>query len=126
MKRRTDEWIKKAEGDWRIAQREMQARDPVWDGVCFHAQQCAEKYLEAFLEERNISFEKAHDLVVLVNSCSGMLGELDSSKEALGNLSTFGIATRYPGVQADRQAAENALKIAENVRAVVRAKFGLD
>lgn len=34
MKQRTKEWIEKAEGDWKIAQREMKATDPVWDGVC--------------------------------------------------------------------------------------------
>jgi HEPN domain-containing protein len=48
MKKRTLEWISKAEGDWTIAQRERQVADPVWDGICFLARQCAEKYLKAF------------------------------------------------------------------------------
>lgn len=47
MKRETKEWVSKAEGDWRVAQREMAATDPVNDAVCFHAQQCVEKYLTA-------------------------------------------------------------------------------
>lgn len=51
MKQRTIEWIEKAEGDISIAMREMAASEPVWDGICFHAQQCAEKYLKALLEE---------------------------------------------------------------------------
>jgi HEPN domain-containing protein len=50
MKQRTLEWVSKAEGDWTMAQRERRAADPVWDGICFHAQQCAEKYIKAFLE----------------------------------------------------------------------------
>ena len=45
MKPETTEWIDKAEGDWKVAQREMQAPDPVWNVVCFLAEQCAEKYL---------------------------------------------------------------------------------
>jgi len=49
MKQRTVEWISKAEGDWTMAQRERRAADPVWDGICFHAQQCAEKYIKAWL-----------------------------------------------------------------------------
>lgn len=44
MKPETVEWINKAEGDWAVAQREMQAPDPVWNVICFLAQQCAEKY----------------------------------------------------------------------------------
>jgi HEPN domain-containing protein len=62
------EWIDKAEGDWKVAQREMHAADPVWNVASFLAQQCAEKYLKAFLEEHNITFGKTHDLVVLLNS----------------------------------------------------------
>lgn len=38
MKQRTEEWVQKAEGDWRIAQRELESQEPVWDGICFHAQ----------------------------------------------------------------------------------------
>jgi len=42
------EWINKAEGDWATANRENQVRkNPNYDAVCFHAQQCAEKYLKA-------------------------------------------------------------------------------
>ena len=125
MKPRTIEWIEKAEDDLKMAQREMRASDPVWDGICFHAQQCAEKYLKAFLEEHNIAFYKTHDLVVLLNAAGGSLTELDSLRSELAYLSTFGIAARYPGVRADQQAAEKAFKIAEEVRMVVRSKLGL-
>jgi len=55
MKPETQEWIEKAEGDLKVARRETQTADPVYDAVCFHAQQCAEKYLKAVLEEHNIS-----------------------------------------------------------------------
>jgi len=125
MKRATSEWIEKAEGDWQVAHREMQAPNPVWDAVCFHAQQCAEKYLKAFLEENNITFRKIHDLVRLLTLSGRLLSELDSLKPQLAHLSTFGIAARYPGTQANRQAAEEAMKIAEDVRIVMRAKLGL-
>jgi len=125
MKPETLEWIDKAEGDWKVAQREMRAADPVWNVVSFLAQQCAEKYLQAFLEEQNIAFGKTHDLVVLLNSSGGLLLELNSQRQSLAHLSTFGIATRYPGAQADRQAAEDSMKTAESVRTVVRTKLQL-
>lgn len=125
MKPETQEWIDKAEGDWKVARREMQATDAVWHVVCFLAQQCAEKYLKAFLEEHNITFRKIHDLVVLLNSSGGLVPELDSLRPQLARLSTFGIATRYPSVRADQRAAESAMKTAEEVRDVMRAKLGL-
>jgi HEPN domain-containing protein len=44
----TQEWISKAEGDFASSGRELRARkDPNYDSACFHAQQCAEKYLKA-------------------------------------------------------------------------------
>jgi len=50
MKQLTLEWVKKAEGDYVTAQRELRARkSPNYDASCFHAQQCAEKYLKARL-----------------------------------------------------------------------------
>jgi HEPN domain-containing protein len=125
MKLETEEWVAKAEGDRQVALREMQAATPVWDVICFLRQQCAEKYLKAFLEEHNIQFLKTHDLVVLLNSSAGRLSELDPHKQDLAYLSTLGIAARYPGTEADRQAAEDAERISEQVRTVVRNKLGL-
>lgn len=125
MKSETREWIDKAEGDRKVARREIQTTDSVWNVVCFLAQQCAEKYLKGFLEEHNIAFQKTHDLLFLLNSSGGLLSELDSLRPQLAHLSTFGIATRYPGTQADEEAAEDAIQITEVVRTVVRAKLGL-
>src|SRR5215813_8228782 len=125
MKPETAEWIDKAEGDWKVAQREMQAPDPVWNVVCFLAEQCAEKYLKSFLEEHNIAFQKIHDLVVLLNASTGLLPALEPLKPQLAHLSTFGIAARYPGVQADQPAAESAMRIGEEVRTAVRVSLGL-
>ena len=60
-----------------------------------------------------------------VESLWGLLPELDPLKPRLAHLSVFGIASRYPGVRADQQAGEEAVTTAEEVRTVVRAKFGL-
>jgi HEPN domain-containing protein len=125
MKQRAQEWIDKAEGDWTIAQRERQAANPVWDGICFLAQQCAEKYLKAFLEEHGIPFAKTHDLVYLLGLAGGQFPALDALRSQLARLSIFGIAARYPGTWADQVAADEALQTAELVRAVVRAALGI-
>ena len=66
MKPTTLEWIHKAEEDWHVAQMSYRARKyPSYDAAVFHAQQCAEKYLKARLEEAAIGFARTHDLLML-------------------------------------------------------------
>ncbi|GEM_PF-34404 len=125
LKPETQEWVTKAEGDWQDALILRQSPTPNWDNICFHAQQCAEKYLKAFLEERGIAFPKTHDLVELLNLAGGQLSELDPLKADLAQLSLFAVLPRYIGFRATQKDAQNALQIAEQVRQVVREKLGL-
>jgi len=63
MKPLTIEWIEKAEEDSVMMLKGYRARkDPAYNASCFHAQQCAEKYLKGRLEEAGIVFNKTHDL----------------------------------------------------------------
>ncbi|MBI2433302.1 MAG: HEPN domain-containing protein [Candidatus Hydrogenedentes bacterium] len=51
----------------------MQAPLPVnYDSVCFHAQQCGEKYAKALLQEAGVAFRKTHDLGELVDLASSV------------------------------------------------------
>jgi HEPN domain-containing protein len=45
MKPITREWVRKAEGDFKIALREVRTKSPVYDAICFHAQQCLKRWL---------------------------------------------------------------------------------
>ena len=68
MRPTTREWIEKAEADYGSAQREYRARKcPNYDAACFHAQQCAEKYMKAWLQEKARAVDKTHDLVRLMS-----------------------------------------------------------
>jgi HEPN domain-containing protein len=125
MKQATVDWIERAEGDWKVTNRELQAADPVWNVICFLAQQCAEKYLKAVLEEYTIHFEKTHDLVMLLDLSGGQSPELEAMRSQLAYLSPFAITTRYPGVQTNQQTAERCLQVAGQVPTVVRAKLQL-
>ena len=125
MKKVTTEWMDRVEGDWKVARREIRAADPVYNIVCFLSQQCAEKHIKAFLEEHDIPFGKTHDLVVLLSLTGGRVPELEGIRSGLAYLSPFAIAARYPGVHTDRQVAERACDIAEQVRAIIREKLGL-
>jgi len=63
----TREWVEKAEGDFTIAGRELRAgKAPIYDAVCFHAQQCAEKYIKAILQEHDQRILKTHHFSFMI------------------------------------------------------------
>jgi HEPN domain-containing protein len=125
MKLETQEWLEKAEGDLKVAHRESQAVDPVYDAVCFHAQQCADISESMARGTQHRFSTDARSGRAVKSLWGGLLPELDPLKPRFARLSVFGTASRYPGVKADQQAGEEALTTAEEMRAVVRAKFGL-
>ena len=60
------EWVVKAENDLLNAAHTLKlGRRCPTDTVCFHAQQCAEKYVKALLVFRGVDFPRTHDLEVL-------------------------------------------------------------
>src|SRR5437764_645033 len=92
MKRLTRLWIKKADGDFQIVQRELRARKlPNYDAACFHAQQCIEKYLKARLQEEAIAFARLHELAgKMLNRLLGRIGGLGAA--------TYGIDVSIGGI----------------------------
>ena len=61
------QWIQKAENDI-IAANQIIAlsKNCPFDTVCFHAQQCIEKYLKALLLFHKVDFPKSHDIDQLI------------------------------------------------------------
>lgn len=125
MKRETKHWVERAERLWNMANLEMQARSPVWEVVCFLAPQSAEQYLKAFLEEQGIEYRLTHDPLVLLDACAGALPELEEYRQDLAYLATMGLGARRPVTEADQRSAREALRIAEEVRSVVRNRLGM-
>jgi HEPN domain-containing protein len=126
MKPMTAEWVEKAEGDFAMLMRESRARkNPSYDGACFHAQQCAEKYLKARLCEAGIEFAKIHDLASLLNDVLAIEFAWERFREDLAYLSDFAVAFRYPGESADKKAATEARQRCQKFRAAARTALGL-
>jgi HEPN domain-containing protein len=63
-------WIRRAESDLKIGKDELGTEESATDAVCFHMQQCVEKYLKAFLVFRGQEFPRSHDIALLVSLCS--------------------------------------------------------
>jgi HEPN domain-containing protein len=126
MKPMTREWIEKAEGDFATMERESRARKSRNnDAVCFHAQQCAEKYLKACLAEAGLRFAKIHDLVALLHQAIAVHPSLLAYQLDLAYLSDFAVSYRYPGESADRQTALDARRRCRRFRAAARGVLGL-
>jgi len=127
MKPMTDEWIAKAEADFATIERECKAvENPNYDGICFHAQQCAEKYLKARLCEADISFSKIHDLVALLEQTLVVEPAWETFREDLAYLSDFAVAFRYPGESAEKESALGAQRRCRLFRNAVRDALGLE
>jgi HEPN domain-containing protein len=127
MKPMTAEWVEKAEGDFAIVLRESRARkNPSFDGICFHAQQCAEKYLKGRLCEAGMEFAKVHDLTSLLNDVLQVEPGWERFREDLAYLSDFAVAYRYPGESADKATAADARKRCRKFRLAARASLGLE
>lgn len=124
MKPLTQEWVDKAEGDYRVASAQWQSADPVWDAICFHAEQCAEKYLKAWLVEHALDFPKTHDLEVLAKLCLPTLSELAPLMDGLRFLTSSAIEVRYPGMFAKKEDAHKCWQANLEVRDLARAKLG--
>lgn len=125
MKQITREWIRKAEGDRRVARREHAARPAVHDAVCFHCQQFAEKYLKGLLQEFGLSFAKTHDLVDLIDRLIPTDPVFGLLRPLAFNLTRYAVQYRYPGKRATSRQARSALIDAERVRAEIRRRLGL-
>jgi HEPN domain-containing protein len=123
----TSEWVAKAEEDFHSADALLRAVDvPLAGTSCFHSQQCAEKYLKAFLQEHAVRFERKHDLLPLVALCVQIDGSFENLEDDLKDLERYAVAVRYPGATASVEMAEAAFDAAERVRKFIRRKFGLD
>lgn len=127
MKPETAEWVEKAEGDFRTAVREKNSAEyPNYDAACFHAQQCAEKYLKARLVEAGKDFPKTHDLSAILNLVLPLEPSWESLREDLEHLTDLGVEVRYPGTTADSEDADEAIRTAQHVRRIVRTALKVE
>jgi HEPN domain-containing protein len=123
----TLEWIDKAEGDFATASREMRVRKlPNYDAVCFHAQQTAEKYLKAVLQENRRPIPKTHSLLELLALIIEFEPVYLMLQPDLNVLEGYAVQYRYPGQAAEKLDARAALLAARRVRGFIRTKLRLN
>ncbi|MBI1926620.1 HEPN domain-containing protein [Candidatus Poribacteria bacterium] len=121
-----DEWVEKAEADYQAAvDLNRRRKVPLPDVVCYHCQQCAEKYLKAYLIAQGIIPSLTHDLEQLLKACVQHDTTLIRWLPSVQFLNPYGVLIRYPGRSATVAEAKNAVKTMRRLRTVLRRKLGL-
>lgn len=68
--RKTKEWLVHADEDLRLAKHGLKLKSSCpYKLIAYHAQQCAEKCLKAYLVFRNIDFPYTHNISHLLELC---------------------------------------------------------
>lgn len=121
------EWMEKALGDLTTAESVLTLSPPLPGISAFHSQQVVEKLLKAFLVHQNVPFEKIHDLYLLCDACAGVDPDFAAWRLRIGELNEYAVRVRYPDEpDPTLQAAQDALAVANQVRALVTSKLPPD
>lgn len=120
------EWVEKAEGDFEgaklWARRKANFRP---EKLCWDCQQCAEKYLKAFLTRHRVVFERIHELDRLHELCLCVDSDFRLIKNQLDKADICDPRIRYPGKSVTEEDAREAFAATKEIQKFVRAKLGL-
>ena len=110
------EWVRKAEADRlaaRRALRDARRRKDQAEIACFHAQQCAEKYLKAVLAFRGKPAPRTHDLLALAKMLEDCGIAAEPMKAGFRELNRYAVEIRYPGETTTVKEAAEAVLLME-------------
>ncbi len=120
------EWVEKAEEDFHVLERESRVRkNPSFNGICFHAQQCVEKLMKAWIISKKRVPPRTHDLLILNELLMETGLVLKCSRSELRSLSIGAVMFRYPGESADKEMAVEAGKLCKRVRKELHLGLGV-
>jgi len=119
------QWVEKAEHDLTTASYTLRLRaNCPTDTVCFHAQQCVEKYLKALLVLNDVEFGRTHHISALLTLLPPSIRP-QMTPEEQERFTEYAVTTRYPGDYdpITREEAKQAVQIARRVRNQVRRRL---
>lgn len=120
--RKVRQWLQYADEDLLLARHALTLKSTApYRLIAYHAQQCAEKHLKAYLVFRRVDFPFTHNLSRLIELAQQSRDWPEALLDA-EELTPYAITTRYPGedepVSADE--ARRAIDIAERTRQLIR------
>jgi HEPN domain-containing protein len=120
--RKVKQWMIYGDEDLRLARHTLTLLSACpYRLIAYHAQQCAEKYLKAYLVYHRIDFPYTHNISRLLELCEENSRWPEKIYEA-EELTPFAITARYPGEdeKVTKKEALRAMDIATKVRQTVR------
>jgi len=115
------EWIRLATDDLRVSEHILEMEEPRPCRLsAFHAQQCVEKCLKAFLVAANIDFPYTHNISTLLELASPM-ADWGTALDDAESLTVFAVSVRYPSDDdsVTEREARQAIQIANLVRETI-------
>jgi HEPN domain-containing protein len=89
------DWLRYATSDLELA-RMSDVPNVLFESLCCHAQQCAEKALKAMLAIHHVPIRKTHNIGILLDQLSEHTAVPDDVQEA-SILTDYAVMCRYPG-----------------------------
>ncbi|OPX22135.1 MAG: hypothetical protein B1H03_05115 [Planctomycetales bacterium 4484_113] len=120
-----EKWVSKAEEDRFAVVSLFKLEGRPASVVCFHAQQCAEKYLKALLIHGEVNFGRTHDLLELVGRLPATAEPAEGFVDAMRVLNAFSVLPRYPDWEPSESDISAAVEAMELARSFVRKQLGL-
>jgi HEPN domain-containing protein len=110
------DWLKRAQSSLALA-KVPRPKDTLWEDLCYHAQQAAEKALKAVLVKRKIRFRFVHDLNELIDTLEKHGQKMPEHVKRSVILTGYAVATRYPGnyEPVTKKEWKDAVALAESV-----------
>jgi HEPN domain-containing protein len=121
-------WVERAEEDLLVAELLLSSEESCPSStICFHAQQCTEKYAKALLVSLSIPFPKVHDIGELLHLVPTSIN-VPLTPEEQEQLTFYATTARYPGdyEPVSREDAEAMLSAARKLRYAIRAQLPQD
>ncbi|MBN1671411.1 MAG: HEPN domain-containing protein [Kiritimatiellae bacterium] len=121
LDRQVRRWLRYADEDLRVARQTLLMKPCPYRLAAFHAQQCAEKCLKAYLIRHEIDFAYSHNISYLLELAEDTAPWGKGIEEA-DRLTHFAVTVRYPAERRrlTRVQTQKAIALAEQVRRAVR------
>jgi len=112
-----NQWLKVAADDLLSAKKLYETGDPIKTTASFHAQQCAEKSLKAFLAFRKQPLIRTHDLENLISLCASFESNFTQLLPKALFLNSYSTTFRYPGDNEEptNEEVENSIRFADDI-----------
>ncbi len=124
-----EQWFIKADNDLKTGKDELNTDNPATDTICFHAQQCVEKYLKGFLACHDQEIRKTHNLTTILADCARVDASfIELSEKQVDALTPHATVLRYPDdfYMPPVEEAQQAIRLAADVKGFVLKRMQKD